>query len=64
MHRLDRETSGLLLMGRTEDSISQLHWLFSGVKKGKSMSKVLVFNERSHKLVDYFLQMVYPQYNY
>ncbi|KAL2551236.1 RNA pseudouridine synthase 3 [Forsythia ovata] len=39
VHRLDRESSGLLLMGRTEESISYLHWLFSDVKKGKSMSK-------------------------
>lgn len=39
VHRLDRESSGLLIMGRMEDSISYLHWLFSDVKKGKSMSK-------------------------
>ncbi|KAK6116129.1 hypothetical protein DH2020_008398 [Rehmannia glutinosa] len=29
VHRLDRESSGLLLMGRTKESISHLHWLFS-----------------------------------
>ncbi|KAK6130650.1 hypothetical protein DH2020_035625 [Rehmannia glutinosa] len=31
VHRLDRESSGLLLMGRTKESISHLHWLFSDV---------------------------------
>ncbi|KAI3460020.1 hypothetical protein Pfo_016683 [Paulownia fortunei] len=39
VHRLDRESSGLLLMGRTKESISYLHWLFSDVRKVKSLSK-------------------------
>ncbi|PON45205.1 Pseudouridine synthase [Parasponia andersonii] len=32
VHRLDRESSGLLLMGRTKESISHLEWLFSDAK--------------------------------
>ncbi|XP_052170694.1 RNA pseudouridine synthase 3, mitochondrial isoform X2 [Diospyros lotus] len=39
VHRLDREGSGVLLMGRTKESISYLHWLFSHVKSTKSSSK-------------------------
>ncbi|KAL7153107.1 hypothetical protein ABFS83_04G143300 [Erythranthe nasuta] len=39
VHRLDRESSGLLLMGRTKESISYLHWLFSDVRKAASFSK-------------------------
>ncbi|XP_031283260.1 RNA pseudouridine synthase 3, mitochondrial [Pistacia vera] len=39
VHRLDRESSGLLLMGRTKESISLLNWLFSDLNKGKSSSK-------------------------
>ncbi|KAG8369213.1 hypothetical protein BUALT_Bualt15G0127800 [Buddleja alternifolia] len=39
VHRLDRETSGLLLMGRTKESVSYLHWLFSDGRKTKSLSK-------------------------
>ncbi|XAR60441.1 23S rRNA pseudouridine(955/2504/2580) synthase [Bertholletia excelsa] len=39
VHRLDRESSGLILMGRTKESISRLHWLFSDVNKAKSSSK-------------------------
>ncbi|KAH0653205.1 hypothetical protein KY289_030883 [Solanum tuberosum] len=39
VHRLDRESSGLHLMGRTEESISHLHLLFSNTKKSKSLSK-------------------------
>ncbi|KAH6820019.1 Pseudouridine synthase family protein [Perilla frutescens var. hirtella] len=37
--RLDRESSGLLLMGRTQESISYLQWVFSDTKKTKSLSK-------------------------
>ncbi|XP_057806926.1 RNA pseudouridine synthase 3, mitochondrial [Salvia miltiorrhiza] len=37
--RLDRESSGLLLMGRTKESISYLQWLFSDTKKTMSFSK-------------------------
>lgn len=40
VHRLDRESSGLHLMGRTEESISHLHLLFSNAKRSKSLSKV------------------------
>lgn len=32
LHRLDRESSGLILMGRTKESISHLEWLFSNIK--------------------------------
>ncbi|KAG8367355.1 hypothetical protein BUALT_Bualt16G0063500 [Buddleja alternifolia] len=39
VHRLDRETSGLLLMGRTKESVSYLHWLFSDGRKTKFLSK-------------------------
>ncbi|CAN4082410.1 unnamed protein product [Withania somnifera] len=39
VHRLDRESSGLHLMGRTEESISHLHFLFSNTKMSKSPSK-------------------------
>ncbi|KAH7854986.1 hypothetical protein Vadar_019886 [Vaccinium darrowii] len=39
VHRLDREISGLLLMGRTKDSIAYLHWLFSDINRAKSSSK-------------------------
>ncbi|GMP92066.1 hypothetical protein CsSME_00042453 [Camellia sinensis var. sinensis] len=42
VHRLDRESSGLLLMGRTNESISHLHWLFSDINRAKSSSKVLI----------------------
>ncbi|KAL6573305.1 hypothetical protein OROHE_001764 [Orobanche hederae] len=41
VHRLDRESSGLLLMGRTKESISHLHWLFSDVRKANPWSKVV-----------------------
>ncbi|KAL8533370.1 hypothetical protein ACS0TY_009669 [Phlomoides rotata] len=37
VHRFDRESSGLLIMGRTEGSISHLQWLFSN--KMKSLSR-------------------------
>ncbi|XP_077238564.1 pseudouridine synthase family protein [Tasmannia lanceolata] len=36
VHRLDKESSGLLLMGRTSESIARLHWLFSDTNKTKS----------------------------
>ncbi|KAK6911191.1 Pseudouridine synthase, RsuA/RluA-like [Dillenia turbinata] len=39
VHRLDRESSGLIVMGRTEESVSRLHWLFSDVKLAKSSSQ-------------------------
>ncbi|XP_044487103.1 RNA pseudouridine synthase 3, mitochondrial isoform X2 [Mangifera indica] len=39
VHRLDRESSGLLLMGRSKESISLLNWLFSDLNKGKSSCK-------------------------
>ncbi|KAA8519026.1 hypothetical protein F0562_016200 [Nyssa sinensis] len=39
VHRLDRESSGLLVMGRTKESIDHLHWLFSNINKAKSLSK-------------------------
>ncbi|XP_043705495.1 RNA pseudouridine synthase 3, mitochondrial [Telopea speciosissima] len=39
VHRLDRESSGLLLMGRTKESNDRLHWLFSDTSKAKSSYK-------------------------
>ncbi|XP_062074576.1 RNA pseudouridine synthase 3, mitochondrial isoform X1 [Humulus lupulus] len=36
VHRLDRESSGLLLMGRTKESINHLEWLFSDAKMRSS----------------------------
>eukprot|EP00268_Persea_americana_P069484 TRINITY_DN9879_c0_g1_i5.p1 TRINITY_DN9879_c0_g1~~TRINITY_DN9879_c0_g1_i5.p1 ORF type:complete len:296 (+),score=45.35 TRINITY_DN9879_c0_g1_i5:30-890(+) len=42
VHRLDRESSGLLLIGRTKESIARLHWLFSEMNKAKSSCQVLV----------------------
>ncbi|KAL2317883.1 hypothetical protein Fmac_031759 [Flemingia macrophylla] len=39
VHRLDREISGILLMGRTKDSVSHLQWLFSNINNAKSSCK-------------------------
>ncbi|XWS20600.1 hypothetical protein CRYUN_Cryun31cG0116600 [Craigia yunnanensis] len=39
VHRLDRESSGLLLMGRTKESITHLHWLFNDLNTSKSSCK-------------------------
>ncbi|KAI3719256.1 hypothetical protein L6452_20151 [Arctium lappa] len=39
VHRLDRESSGILLMGRSKESISHLHCLFSDADKTKSSLK-------------------------
>ncbi|XVF26468.1 hypothetical protein REPUB_Repub14bG0019000 [Reevesia pubescens] len=39
VHRLDRESSGLLLMGRTKESITHLHWLFNDLNTEKSSSE-------------------------
>ncbi|XP_075513427.1 RNA pseudouridine synthase 3, mitochondrial isoform X1 [Primulina tabacum] len=39
VHRLDRESSGLLLFGRTKESISYLHQLFTDVQNADSMFK-------------------------
>lgn len=39
VHRLDRESSGLLLMGRTKESINHLHWLFNDINPAKSSCK-------------------------
>lgn len=36
VHRLDRESSGILLMARTKESISRFHWLFSDTTKANS----------------------------
>ncbi|KAL9390754.1 hypothetical protein Peur_014674 [Populus x canadensis] len=36
VHRLDRESSGLLLMGRTKESIAHLQLLFSYINKAQS----------------------------
>ncbi|XP_027330917.1 RNA pseudouridine synthase 3, mitochondrial isoform X1 [Abrus precatorius] len=39
VHRLDRESSGILILGRTKDSISHLQWLFSNINNAKSSCK-------------------------
>ncbi|KAI7752644.1 hypothetical protein M8C21_017731 [Ambrosia artemisiifolia] len=39
VHRLDRESSGIILMGRSKESISHLHWLFSDTNRTKSSFK-------------------------
>ncbi|CAN8233791.1 unnamed protein product [Cochlearia groenlandica] len=39
VHRLDRETSGLLVMGRTKESINHLHSVFSDYKGRNSTCK-------------------------
>ncbi|XP_074580167.1 RNA pseudouridine synthase 3, mitochondrial [Curcuma longa] len=40
VHRLDRESSGLLLLGRTKESFTRLHWLFTNVNLAKSSSEI------------------------
>ncbi|ONK68433.1 uncharacterized protein A4U43_C05F11450 [Asparagus officinalis] len=40
VHRLDRDSSGLLLLGRKKESIARLHWLFSDVNLAKMSSQV------------------------
>ncbi|WCJ25167.1 hypothetical protein M5689_007073 [Euphorbia peplus] len=39
VQRLDRESSGLLLMGRTKESIGYLQWLFTDARKSSSWCK-------------------------
>ncbi|KAK7377021.1 hypothetical protein VNO80_02441 [Phaseolus coccineus] len=39
VHRLDKETSGILLLGRTKDSASHLQWLFTNINNAKSSCK-------------------------
>ncbi|KAI6689744.1 hypothetical protein NL676_026572 [Syzygium grande] len=39
VHRLDRESSGLLLMGRTKESVAHLQWLFTDINKKDSSFK-------------------------
>ncbi|KAD7117167.1 hypothetical protein E3N88_04435 [Mikania micrantha] len=39
VHRLDRESSGIILMGRSKESVSHLHWLFSDKSIMKSSLK-------------------------
>nr|XP_043610963.1 RNA pseudouridine synthase 3, mitochondrial-like isoform X2 [Erigeron canadensis] len=39
VHRLDKESSGIILMGRSKESISHLHWLFSDLNRTKSSRK-------------------------
>nr|XP_010927194.1 RNA pseudouridine synthase 3, mitochondrial [Elaeis guineensis] len=40
VHRLDRESSGLLLMGRTKETFARLHWLFANINLAKSSSQI------------------------
>ncbi|KAK7309227.1 hypothetical protein RJT34_05782 [Clitoria ternatea] len=39
VHRLDRESSGILLLGRSKDSVSHLQWLFTNINSAKSSCK-------------------------
>ncbi|XP_022997125.1 RNA pseudouridine synthase 3, mitochondrial [Cucurbita maxima] len=39
VHRLDRESSGIILMGRTKESVAHLQWLFSNIRNAKSSCK-------------------------
>ncbi|KAH7687991.1 23S rRNA pseudouridine(955/2504/2580) synthase protein [Dioscorea alata] len=39
VHKLDRESSGLLLMGRSKESFSRLSWLFSNIGFAKTSSQ-------------------------
>lgn len=39
VHRLDRESSGLILMGRTKESFTRLHWLFTSVNLARTTSQ-------------------------
>jgi len=40
VHRLDRDSSGLLLLGRKKESIVRLHWLFRNINLAKTSSQV------------------------
>ncbi|KAK8934112.1 hypothetical protein KSP39_PZI014661 [Platanthera zijinensis] len=40
VHRLDKESSGLLLLGRKKESVAKLHWLFTDVIHAKTSSQV------------------------
>ncbi|XP_020587642.1 RNA pseudouridine synthase 3, mitochondrial isoform X2 [Phalaenopsis equestris] len=40
VHRLDKESSGLLLLGRKKESLAMLHWLFTDVNHAKTSSQV------------------------
>lgn len=39
VHRLDRESSGLILMGRTKESFTRLHWLLTSVNLARTSSQ-------------------------
>ncbi|RLM73374.1 hypothetical protein C2845_PM15G17930 [Panicum miliaceum] len=39
VHRLDRESSGLILMGRTKESFTRLHWLFTSINLARTTSQ-------------------------
>ncbi|KAK1578163.1 hypothetical protein Q3G72_028025 [Acer saccharum] len=53
VHRLDRESSGLLLMGRTKESVSLLNWLFSDLNRGKSSYKHSGFEASQEAATEY-----------
>ncbi|KAL6858973.1 hypothetical protein ACP4OV_017975 [Aristida adscensionis] len=40
VHRLDREGSGLILMGRTKSSFTRLHWLFTSLNLARTDSQI------------------------
>ncbi|KAL0927189.1 hypothetical protein M5K25_001352 [Dendrobium thyrsiflorum] len=39
VHRLDKESSGLLLLARKKESLAKLHWLFTDVNLAKTSSQ-------------------------
>ncbi|XP_022716400.1 RNA pseudouridine synthase 3, mitochondrial-like isoform X2 [Durio zibethinus] len=51
VHRLDRESSGLLLMGRTKESINHLHWLFNDLNTAKSSCKILLDDGKTERVI-------------
>ncbi|XP_062195315.1 RNA pseudouridine synthase 3, mitochondrial-like [Phragmites australis] len=42
VHRLDRESSDLILMGRTKESFTRLHWLFTSINLARITSQLRV----------------------
>ncbi|XP_062027782.1 RNA pseudouridine synthase 3, mitochondrial-like isoform X2 [Rosa rugosa] len=51
VHRIDRESSGLLLMGRTKDSVSLLHSLYTDINIGKSSCRVLLDDGKTERVI-------------
>ncbi|MFS7960578.1 putative pseudouridine synthase, RsuA/RluA, pseudouridine synthase, catalytic domain superfamily [Helianthus anomalus] len=61
VHRLDREGSGITLMGRSKESISHLHWLFSDINRTKYSFKVYIdhlYDNRCHIIYQFIMLML------